>query len=156
MPAAAANMHWEYVVKEIKANPDQPSRSPPIDWTKLTPTFNKLGQGKYGAVWEFAAGDRLVAGKESFGALNDGAGNTVDDLLLEWQAYADIYKSAGLHPNLCNVYGIATLEVNGEPKRMLLTEAVSGVDAMDVSVILRKCLRIGYITAQEYMGALQS
>ena len=76
----------------------------------------------------------------------------------ELEVFKIIYeaKSAGPHPNLVNVYGIANVpDTTGGLKRAILMDAVPGPTGLKTFEALRNSRDAGTISTSEYWGAIQ-
>lgn len=171
----AVSLTWESGSGPLAGMPD-------VDLTTAKPTGRIFGEGGFGCVVGFQAkrnGESIAEGngKEAqkqvqFAAkfLFDehgvhGAGSsraeTVDKLGTELNLYRGVIearhegKVLGTHPNLCEIYGIVTMDVNGTRMRALLMEAVPGHSAQTTAEFLRYGLDAGYFAAREYWGAIQ-
>lgn len=155
---------------------------PGIDWNTIKPTRNLPGESSFGCVVHLQAKRidpdvkeesggvqneqvQLVAKFmfDEHGSLGQAAGKTKagDNLREELTHYRNIIgarsgsNAPGMHPNLRELYGIVTMNVDGVQMRALLMEAIPGHDTRTTVDILRRCLEANYLTEREYWGAIQ-
>ncbi|WP_192805014.1 protein kinase family protein [Noviherbaspirillum aerium] len=115
----------------------------------MSATGERLGVGGTAQVQGFvtASGHRL-AGKIIKPDLR-----SMHLLERELHAYRTVYEQIGPHPNLCNVYGIAEVEVAGKPERVLLMDDVRGMDGTNFIDAMRKCMETGKISHADFVNA---
>ncbi|WP_192805015.1 protein kinase domain-containing protein [Noviherbaspirillum aerium] len=119
-----------------------------LDWKGLQATGEELGTGGFGSVVGFTTAN----GSKLAGKVIHPMHQAIDWLQMELDAYNKVYTLAGPHPNVCNVYGIAHVEINGEPERVLLMDHVPGMDGEDFIHALRDCMETGSISFTEFIN----
>ncbi|MEC4717602.1 hypothetical protein RY831_00405 [Noviherbaspirillum sp. CPCC 100848] len=171
----AVPMQWETDCGPLPGMPD-------IDWNTIKPTRELPGESSFGCIVRLQArriGPRAkeqggvdqneqvqLAAKfmlDEHGSPGQAAGQTKsgDKLREELAIYRNIIEARpgsnalSRHPNLCEFYGIVTMNVDGVQMRALLMEAVPGHDAQKTADILGRCLDANYLAAREYWGAIQ-
>lgn len=115
-----------------------------------------IASGSFGSVSVFKNenGEPFI-GKISRNMMRDARGRIKDDLGEELKAYELIYAKVGPHPNLVNVFGIASVMKNGKRERAMLMEAVPGPTGEKGFDALRDCWKSGKISSEEYWSAIQ-
>lgn len=155
--------------------------TPDLDWNSVKPTGKLLGsgnsawvvgvkamrrdgpagQGKKGASGtEVRLAAKILKGTAP-NAPHIGETETADRLAEAFNSYRSIIdakhdgKPLGTHPNLCEIYGIVTMNVEGVPMHAMLMEAIPGRDAKAAANTLRRHREINSLTEREYWGAIQ-
>lgn len=114
-----------------------------------------VAKGHFGSVsiFENQNGEKLV-GKFLY-ATDDISEN---EFFRELDAFKGIYeaKDVGRHPNLVNMYGVASMiDKSGVSRRAILMEAVPGPTGTKLFDELRKRLDAGKISPSKYWGVIQ-
>lgn len=114
------------------------------------------GSGNFGKVAIFTTQDKArIAAKVMKHAPQTSFAPVRDELKLELDAFNRMYRKAGSHPNIVNVYGIAKVPMNGRMERALLMDAIPGPNGADFFRVLRQAWKSGRISSEEYWSAVQ-
>lgn len=114
------------------------------------------GSGSFGKVAIFNTQDKArIAAKVMKHAPQTHFAPVRDELQLELDAFNRMYRKAGSHPNIVNVYGIAKVPMNGRMERALLMDAIPGPNGADFFRMLRQAWKSGRISSEEYWSAVQ-
>lgn len=127
-----------------------------LDLSNLTLAKADNSAGTFGSVSIFKTDDQTqVAGKISKNNMRGREDKVIDDLGLELEAFRRVYQEVGPHPNLVNVYGIASVQKNGKTERAMLMDYIPGFDGNEAFQALRDCWKSGKISSSQYWGAMQ-
>lgn len=114
------------------------------------------GSGNFGKVAIFTTQDKArIAAKVMKHAPQTSFAPVRDELKPELDAFNRMYRKAGSHPNIVNVYGIAKVPMNGRMERALLMDAIPGPNGADSFRVLRQAWKSGRISSEEYWSAVQ-
>jgi serine/threonine protein kinase len=77
------------------------------------------------------------------------------NLKKELEAYRHIYKTAGKHPNLGRVYGMAIVPYGMIKVEAMIMDEIPGMRGSEAMAALREAWQAGQISSAEYWGAIQ-